>query len=287
MKNPEIPACVAPALSSAVGMVCRHGPDGEVERLCMATRLETGLWATVHDRGVYGDRIRGRHRGTLEVVDLHLHVGTGDDRRALPVRWATKSAIDPIALLGVPHDDGAALPTVGAAEMAETQYRRIHVPAPTPIEGGRFFGPTRASDVDPDAPFAVKTGATYGPPRLQTYRSGASDAHRVGRPSDDLWGSVYDEASRRVAVCVQGDLDHSRDAVLGAPVVDDEGRLAGVVIGAGQGGEYEHVGAYVPVDVIMPLAAVAKTLHRTSLGRGAYTSMVEFVSHESTEVDFD
>jgi len=286
MKPQEIPEAATLALRANVGMVCRHGPDGEIDQLCMATRLGDGLWATVHDRGVYGDRVRNQYRGTLEVVDLHLHVETDGARVALPVRWALHAAIDPIAFLGVPGDKAEAPQFVGAAEMLWPDYRKIYVPAPTPKEDDRFFGPSKASDIDMDAPFAVKAGAVFGPPRLQNYRSGSADAHRAGSPSDDAWSRRYEIASRATTICVQGDMDYSRDGVLGAPVSDGTGRIAGVVVGAGLGNQSDHIGAYVPIDVILPLAAVASTMHESSIGKGTYTTRVDFVSHESTDVDF-
>lgn len=286
MKPNDIPEAATLVLAANVGMVCRHGPDGEIDQLCLATRLGDGLWATVHDRGVYGDKVRGENRGTLEVVDLHIHVETDGTRVALPVRWALHAPIEPIAFLGVPGDTAKAPQFVGAAEMLTPDYRRIYVPAPTPKSSDRFFGPLKASDIDMDAPFAVKAGAVFGPPRLQTYRSGSDDAQRVGTPMDDAWASRYRTASRATTICVQGDMDYSRDGMLGAPVSDATGRIAGVVVGAGLGNQSDHVGAYVPIDLILPLAAVARAMHASSLSRGVYSSRVDFVSHESTDVDF-
>lgn len=287
VKKPhDVPQSAVLALRSNVGMVCRHGPDGEIDQLCMATRLGDGTWATVHDRGVYGDKVRGMRRGDLEVVDLHLHLERDGERVALPVRWALHAPIEPIAFLGVPGDGADAPEFATAADLAVLSYPKIYVPSPTPKDGDTFFGPRRASDIDMDAPFAVKDGAAFGPPRLQNYRSGADDASRVGTPLDDAWASRYDAASRATTVCVQGDMSYSRDGVVGAPVCDAEGRIAGVVVGAGLGNQSDHVGAYVPVDVLLPLARVAKALHDSS-GRGGYvTCRVDFVSHESTDVDF-
>lgn len=286
-KERAIPESATRALRSNVGMVCRHDSKGGIEQLCMATRLGDGLWATVHDRGVYEGRVYGTTRGTRESVDLHLHFERDGERIALPVLWTSYAPIEPLAFLSVPGDRADAPEFVGAAEMVAPDYRKIYVPGPMPKDGDRFFGPMRASDIDMDAAFEAKAGAVFGPPRQQNYRGGASDAHRVGTPSDDSWGERYESASRALTVCVQGDMDHSRDGVLGAPVSDDAGRIVGIVIGAGLGNQSDHIGAYMPIDMILPLAAVAKALQASTRHRGCYTSRVDYVSHESTEVDFD
>lgn len=83
-----MPQVASSALQTETGAVCRHNRNGGIEILCLASRIEGGIWATVRDRGVYAGIVHGTRRGTSEVVDLHLHTLEDDpaERRILPIR---------------------------------------------------------------------------------------------------------------------------------------------------------------------------------------------------------
>lgn len=275
------------ALQANHAAVCRHGPKGEVEVLCLATRVENGIWATVKDRGVYQGRVRGQTRGTLEVVDLYLHTLSDEGRVELPIRWATQTALKPIVLLGVPGDEGQTPEYVSSGELVEPEYQHIHVPATPALPGeDGFFGPRRASKIDFSKRVEGVKGSIFGPPMLQTYRCGGDDVYVSGVDNDDDRDRIHARASRRRAVCVHGDMGRPHDSLLGAPVVDRAGRLAGVVIGAGQGFQYDHVGAYVPIDLLQPFVTLAKAEVEAAYRKGRHALCIDIVSHESTDVEW-
>jgi len=285
MKNNDTPENARIALQAGTAAVCRHGSDGEVEVLCLATRMESGIWASVRDRGIYGAKVRGQNRGLLEVVDLHLHTLEDDvtTRRVHPIRWATQTPIDPIVLLGVPGDDGETPFVVPSGELIVPEYQHVHVPVPHPIEGDAFFGPRTASNIDLDRPFDTARGSIFGPPMLQSFRTGMEDAYRPGVEEQHRDG-IIENVRRRSTVCVLADMGRPHDSLLGAPVVESSGRLVGVVIGAGQGFQYDHVGSYVPADVLSTMVQLAKAQWAAAWQKGRHAFGVDVVSHESTDV---
>lgn len=287
MNEKHVPQAARIALQTDTGAVCRHGPDGHVEVVCLASRIESGIWATVDDRGIYGGVVHGERRGTCEVVDLHLHTleDDHDQRRILPIRWATRSVIRPIALLGVPEDPGQSPEIVPSGDMVEPQYQHIHVPTPTSIKGDSYFGPRRAGDIDLTKAVGSAQGAVFDCPMNQTYRTGMEDGYR-DEVSEDRRGAVIDDVGSRKTVCVHADMGNPHDSLLGAPVVDSAGRLAGVVIGAGQGFQYDHVGSYVPADMILTAVQLAKAQVDAARSRGRHSHGIDVVSHYHTDVEW-
>jgi hypothetical protein len=276
------------ALQAGTAAVCRHGPEGVVDVLCLATRLETGVWATVRDRGVYGDKVRGQTRGLLEAIDLHLHTMEDDvaARRVLPVRWASQTPIDPIVLLGVPGDDGLTPFVVPSGELIVPEYQHIYVAVPRSTEDRSRGDARRPQDVDLTKPLDWAVGSVFGPPMLQPYRDGMSDGYRHDVSEDDR-DSIIENARRKRTVCVHGDMGRPNNSMLGGPVVETSGRLAGVIVGAGQGFQYDHVGAYVPVDLLIVLAQTTKAQWAAAHQKGRHAYGIDIVSHESTDVYWD
>lgn len=285
MKKNDTPENARIALQTGTAAVCRHGPKGEVEVLCLATRMENGIWASVRDRGIYASKVRGQSRGLLEVVDLHLHTLEDDleARSVHPIRWATQTPIDPIVLLGVPGDTGDTPFIVPSGELVVPEYQHIHVPVPYPLEGDTFFGPRHAAQIDLKRPFGTAQGSIFGPPMLQSYRTGMEDAYRPG-VEENHRDSIIESVRRRSTMCVLGDMGRPHDSLLGAPVVESSGRLAGVVVGAGQGFQYDHVGSYVPADVLSTVVQLAKAQWAAAWQKGRHAFGIDIVSHESTDV---
>jgi len=91
-------------LRSISGQIFRHGPDGEQELICSASRLRDGYWLTVGDRGIYGGTVYGQWQGTQVLVDLWMHFQDG--REPLPIAWSHQTAFKPITVLYVPSDAG-------------------------------------------------------------------------------------------------------------------------------------------------------------------------------------
>lgn len=252
------------AIRSHTGAIVRHGMDGRREFVCLATRIGTGLWASVWDRGAYGGTVYGDRQGTRVLVDLHLHAfGSTDD--GMPVQWATQTAFRPIMIFAVPSDASPAPIVAPTAEMCFPEYQRIHRPH---LEGAeRFQRPSLRSETDTTASLGAVVGHIHGAPCIQRYRSGSDDAHRFE------------------TTCIEAAMDYPSDVHLGGPVVDDFGRLAGIIVGAGMGPQYDHVGAYVPVDMLAAHVDVARAAWAEGSG-SRHSLNVDRVEHRSSDVLF-
>lgn len=173
-----------------------------------------------------------------------------------------------------------------SGDLVEPRYQHIHVPVPTSIKGESFFGPRRAADIDLSKPVGGAQGSVFDCPMNQTYRTGMEDGYRSD-VDDDRRDEIIEEVGRRKAVCVHADMGNPHDSLLGAPVVDSAGRLAGVVIGTGQGFQYDHVGSYVPADLILTAVQLAKAQVDAASNKGRHAYGIDLVAHESTDVEWD
>ena len=264
MTKDTSPQPAVDAIRAQTAALYRHGPNGLREYLSLATRLETGIWAAVKDRGVFPGTVYGEFCGTEVVVDLFIHtLGALGDRVELPVKWATHTAMHPICLLGVPGDDGAGANIAPTAETTWPEYQRVHRPKlPT---GERFGQWVKREDMVIEDEIHAEQGSIFGQPMVQTYRNGADDNYRQN------------------AVCVIADMGYPADIHLGGPVVDDFGRLVGVIIGADLGSEYSHTGAFVPADHLTVAIAIAKA---AIASKERFRSGIERVQHRSNQVDW-
>jgi hypothetical protein len=82
-------------------------------------------------------------------------------------------------------------------------------------------------------------------------------------------------------------MSYPGDKDLGSPVVDKNGRLVGIIIGADLGPEQSHTGAYVPIDYIEPMVATSVVAADHARKRGRHSYGIDFVEHQSTDVSFD
>ncbi|MFZ3482158.1 hypothetical protein [Sphingomonas sp. 3-13AW] len=269
MKDKATPPAALAALRSLTGALFRHGPDGSREYLSLATRLETGMWAGVEDRGIYPGSVYGKFCGTEVVVDLYLHLIAGDGSVIeLPVQWAMRTTFRPIALLGVPGDVGETPQIASTAEMTWPQYRSIHRPD---LPGFSRFGTyVPRAETTFELPVEGVKGSIYEPPLLQPYRY-ASD----------------ERAAERITACVSADFDYPSDIHIGCPTVDDAGRLVGVTVGIDPGSERSHVGLYVPADFLTPMIALAHASKAAMRRRDRSWTGIELVKFWNSDVMFD
>jgi hypothetical protein len=222
--SPHIDATVAstPAvvLMHHSGIVCLGD-----KMVCLATRLASGYWVTCYDL------VFGINRGRCEVppADLTiLHHGVH-----YPVRWSVDLALEPMLLMHVEQDN---LPAVGAtAPMSEY-----------------LVGPI-----------------------LQLWRIGYSDAWWKKTPAWDapiifdgvtisgecqcqFFRSASDPMSERNAPNVHCQFNEPQRSDYGAPVVLNDGRVAGVLIGGQFDDQTRARGAFMPVEFIMPFVNLWK-----------------------------
>jgi hypothetical protein len=267
MKDKATPPAALAALRSCTGALFRHGPNGSREYLSLATRLETGVWAGVEDRGVFPGSVYGEFCGTEVVVDLFLHVASDDGSvKEHPVRWAMRTPFAPVALLGVPGAVGDAPQLAPSAEMAWPEYQHVHRPAFGGAE--RWDGFVRRADRVFEGPVTGVEGSIFERPMVQTYRCGS------------------DDASRKRAICVSADMGYPTDLHVGGAVVDDFGRLVGVIVGTSPGPERGHVGMYVPADVLVPSVAMAHASIEARHRSDRHSTGIETVQFRNSDVDW-
>lgn len=241
-------------IDSLTAVIMRHGP-GENTRtfICMATHLGGGTWATMRD-GVFGGRVYDQFTGDHQAIDLWVHPVTGGE---FPARWGHLSIMRPVALIHAPGS-GASLPDYAtAAEMSYPDHRLVW--------RNSFGGAKHFSDLEFDP----------------TTKMVAVECRIYHRPLNLRWSPHRDDITP--AVCAGMDYPGNKDA--GGPVVDEQGRLAGMLLGPGAGSGEEHKGWYIPVDYILPSLAMA--LESAPRSRERFGSAIHYVEHPSHEVEFD
>jgi hypothetical protein len=268
MKEKTTPPAALAALRRITGALYRHGPEESREFLSLATRLETGIWAGVKDRGIFPGSVYGSFCGDSVVVDLYLHVVAEDGTvTELPVQWAMRTTFPPVVLLGVPGDVGETPHVAPTAEMSWPQYQSIHRPDIVGVSRFGTFVPRGETRFD--QPVAGVVGSIYEDPLVQTYRCGSDDACDAR------------------AICVSASYDYPSDAIVGCPAVDDFGRLVGITIGTGPGPERGHVGMYVAADLVVTAIPMARAAI-AALRRGdRHSTGIERVQFWNSDVMFD
>lgn len=232
MADAEIPTLVAASLSSCGAALWRHERGKEPDFIGMATHLGDGLFATVGDQGVESP---WGGRGKWQDLRLHLLDGSG------AVLWGDWVDSIPNALVVIKARPSRRLP-VGPAHAPMHELAGCEYPKVWRIGFGHgVFG-----DLDHSSPPRMTEGCALDVPRVSFYRNGA------------------DKAADLRAVCVHANFDYPRRKDWGSPVVAEDGRLAGVLIGGDLGPERSHQGAYVPVDLVMPHALVALAISKRS-----------------------
>ena len=255
-------------LRSITGALYRHGPKESREFLSLATRLETGIWAGIKDRGVFPGKVYGKFCGTEVVVDLYLHLVAEDGTVSEhPVQWAMRTTFPPVVLLGVPGDVGETPQIAPTAEMSWPQYQTIHRPDIVGVSRFGTFVPRGETKFD--RPVTGVVGSIYEDPMIQTYRCGSDDAHDAR------------------AICVSASYDYPSDAIVGCPAVDDFGRLVGVTIGTDPGPERGHVGMYVPADLVITAIPMARAAIGALRRGDRHSTGIERVQFWNSEVMFD
>jgi hypothetical protein len=253
MIESDVPEALQVSLDSLTGIVMRHGPDAETRTfICMATHLGDGAWATFSDN-VFGGRVYDQFMGTQEIVDIWIHTVSGG---VFPARWGHMAIVKPLAILYAPGSGARAPEIATAAEMSYPDYRKVW--------RNSFGGAAVFADggFDTTRPTVAVEGRIFHRPAFARW-----DVHRE---------------ERALAVLAGMSSPGKKDA--GGPVVDDGGRLAGMLLGPDYGAADEHKGWYMPVDYILPSLEMARAGALST--RERLGSAVDYVSHRSHDVDF-
>lgn len=255
MKTDKAPEAAQTAIETLTGFVMRHGPGKDTRTfLAMATHLGGGTWATLAGK-VYGGRVYDQFTGTHEIIDLWIHPVGGEPH---PVRWGHMAIMKPLALLHAPGSAGDAPAIATAAEMAFPDYRKIW---------RHSFGRAQVfadNSFDTTAPSVAVEGSIFHLPSFARY-----DA----------------QEDKAIAPAVLAGMDYPARKDAGSPIVDAQGRLAGMMLGPDYGPGSAHAGWYMPIDYILPSLAMATAALPHATGR--HSSSIDITSHRTHDVYFD
>lgn len=256
MNTKKAPAAAQDAIENCTGIIMRHGPDKETRTfLAMATHLGGGIWATMADK-VYGGRVYDQFTGTHELIDLWIHPVGGTPQ---PVHWGSMSIFKPLAILQAPGTEGLAAPAgfADAASMAFPEYRKNWRHS---FGGAKVFADAEA-EMDQES-IAVE-GAIFHLPAF----------------------ARYDALQDASTPCVLAGMDYPGRKDAGSPIVDEDGRIAGMLLGPDYGPGSAHAGWYMPIDYILTSRAMA--LAAIPHAKNRHSASIDYASHRSHDVDFD
>jgi hypothetical protein len=241
------------SIDSLTGVIMRHGRT-EKDRtfLGMATYLGSGNWAALTDQ-LFGARINGEFTGTQEIIDVWIHPVTGGE---FPVKWGHVSIIKPLAILHAPRSGAQEVVYAHAAELAFPDYRKVWRNS---FGGARVFSDLEFHTNEPTV--AVEC-CIFDTPRFAR------------------WSVQRDDATP----AVHAGMNYPGHKDAGGPIVDEGGRLAGMLLGPDYGSSDEHKGWYIPVDYIEPSVAICRAALPTS--RQSIRGPVHYVAHRSNDVEF-
>jgi hypothetical protein len=230
-RKDETPSEAAKAgLHAALATVWRWEYEKDPVFVTVATHLGQGRFAVASDSGT--KNAWGHSFGPYS--DLYVKL-TGSNE-LLPVSFLYETPLKPIIILAIPDHLRGSLGTPEIAPMgslAGHEYARVW-------RIGYCDGVFAEFDLE-NGP-VVHGGDIFYEPDHTYFRGGAdklSDTHSI------------------VVTC---GFDYPGRKDYGAPVTDQDGRLAGVLVGGDTGPEQRHVGCYTPIDLIMPFVALGDVL---------------------------
>jgi len=254
MRNKVTPEEARQALQTHAAALWRFSSGKDPEFLCMASHIGGGMFATVYDLGALNPW------GQSHYTDLRLQLLDGSGRTVW-ADWAVLSPMSPILLIQSRGADD--LPDPEAASMADIAVDEYHDVYRIGFDDGLF--PKTKGEVARIAAandFRISSGQTIYDPAMTWFRTG----------DDDL--------RDKETICAHCNFNSPTRNDIGAPVVDGQGRLAGVLIGANLGPEASHQGAYMPVEVIRPFAEMLRVVKDRRYGIGAFDKYAPVVHHE-------
>jgi hypothetical protein len=225
------------SLKGNIAAICRHPYKGERSFVGFATHLGGGAFATISDGNLQLPFDKWDGLGRYSNLRIHLLDGSN---RMFWIDWIHETPILPIAVLQVRGDGVDRWPTPELATMAD-MHGKNHVWRIGYAKG--LFGDQNLDlrSLGTEPPHVVTDGWICYHPCMTYFRNGA----------DEDFGNKHTIAGH---VC----FGYPNKSDLGGPVVDNEGRLAGVLVGADLGSQESHVGAYVPAELIIPFLASAR-----------------------------
>ncbi|WP_114944442.1 hypothetical protein [Microvirga calopogonii] len=247
------------SLKGSIAAICRHPYNGERSFVGFATNVGGGAFATISDGKIKLPWEQWKGAGPYHDLRIHLLDGTG---RMYWVDWVYETPVLPIAVLQVRGDEIERWPNPEIATIAAMNGKN-HVWRIGYADG--VFGDSTLdlNTLGSEPPHVVKAGWISAHPTMTYFRDGA----------DAAFGGKHTIAAH---VC----FDYPNRSDLGGPVVDNEGRLAGVLVGADLGSQETHVGAYVPAQMIMPFVGAGRAAKIYHQFHGALFSVLHQIDEQ-------
>jgi hypothetical protein len=231
------------SLKGSIAAICRHPYNGERSFVGFATHFGGGAFATVTDGKIKLPWTEWKGAGPYHDLRIHLLDGSG---ATFWVDWVYETPIMPVAVLQVRGEGIERWPDPEVATIA-AMHGKNHLWRIGYADCQFADHRLELDSLGTEPPQVVKAGWICTHPCLTYFRHG-------GDP----------EFSGKRTIAGHACFDYPTRSDLGGPVVDNEGRLAGVLVGANLGPQEAHVGAYVPSQMIIPFvgeARAAKTYH--------------------------
>ncbi|PZR90866.1 MAG: hypothetical protein DI537_17470 [Stutzerimonas stutzeri] len=229
---------VVSGLGHAFETVWRWGDESDPSFVCIATNLGRGRVAVITDAGIQNPR--GSDYGPFSdlYVSKSFRGGAAPDD-LVPVKSVYECPVTPISLLTLDLPSIDALPAPRFASMASMETRR----SPKVWRMGFADGVFPDQEMSHDRPARFAKGYPNRPVCRSTFR-----------------GSTDRLFSQHTSVVVECCLDYPGRCDFGAPVCDEDGDLAGVLVGNDTATGYTHIGYYVPVEILLPFIELESVL---------------------------
>jgi hypothetical protein len=232
------------SLKRNVVAICHHPYRGERSFVGFATHLGGGAFATICDGKLQLPFDKWDGLGRYSNLRVHLLDGSG---QMFWIDWIYEAPILPVAILQVRGHGIERWPSPDIATMAEMSGKNHlwRIGYASGIFGDHSLD---LASLGTEPPEVVTEGWISTHPTMTYFRSGADD-----------------EFGNKLTIAGHANFGYPNKSDLGCPVVDNEGHLAGILVGADLGSQESHVGAYVPADLIMPFvefARVSKIYHQ-------------------------
>lgn len=225
------------SLKRSVVAICRHPYRGERSFVAFATHLGGGAFATICDGKLQLPFDKWDGLGRYSNLRVHLLDGSG---QMFWIDWIYETPILPIAILQVRGHGVESWPAPEIATMAAMSGKN-HLWRIGYSRG--VFGDQNLDipSLGTEPPQVVTDGWICTHPVMTYFRNGADE-----------------EYGKMATIAGHACFGYPNKSDLGGPVVDNEGDLAGVLVGVDLGSQESHVGAYVPADLIMPFVGFAR-----------------------------
>lgn len=234
---------IVDGLKNALATVWRWGYEGEPVYVCLATHIGRGRFAVTTDAGIRNPW--GSSYGPFS--DLYVSTTFYGGERPddlIPVRSVYESPITPIFLLTVDLASIDAMPAPSIATMGEMESRRNSTV--WRIGFSRCVFPDQ--NLDTTRPVQITSGYTNRPVANSPFRGATDPLHE------------------RHSIVVDCCLDYPGRCDFGAPICNDDGRLAGVLVGNDTASGYTHIGYYMPIEIILPFIDLENALGKRKGG---------------------